>query len=170
MTSVSNYWTTKGYEPGDVKVGFEAKDVTSVLGFLRRVPNTHHVHGGRGQVFFTQLLVGDNVIGSVVHLVSGQQAFAFKLGWDPAFERGCPGYQLKAQLVCKASEQLGQFELIDSCSQLGSFIEHVWPDRRAIGSCVAPTSLPGRAALQVSLGLRWAKHQLLSTKPTGASR
>ncbi|MCA9347496.1 hypothetical protein KC930_02860 [Candidatus Saccharibacteria bacterium] len=83
MTSVSNYWTTKGYEPGDVKVGFEAKDVTSVLGFLRRVPNTHHVHGGRGQVFFTVTEKAaragdvDELIGSILADVSRQFGFDF---------------------------------------------------------------------------------------------
>ncbi|MCA8993404.1 MAG: GNAT family N-acetyltransferase [Planctomycetaceae bacterium] len=118
--------------------------------------------GQRGKLFFSQLCVGDEVVGSVVHLVSGREAFAFKLGWNPEFERGCPGFQLKARMVCEAAQQLGHLDLIDSCSQTDSFIERIWPDRRSIASWVCATSLPGKAALRVTQGLKMAKDYLVT--------
>ncbi|MEZ5941250.1 MAG: GNAT family N-acetyltransferase [Planctomycetaceae bacterium] len=118
--------------------------------------------GRRGKLFFSQLRVGHEVVGSVVHLVSGREAFAFKLGWNPDYERGCPGFQLKAHMVCEAAQKLGHLELIDSCSQPDSFIERIWPDRRSIASWVCATSLPGKAALRVTQGLKMAKDYLIT--------
>lgn len=117
--------------------------------------------GARGQLFFSQIRVDDEVIASVAHLVSGTQAFAFKLGWNPDWERGCPGFQLKARIACDAHNELTHLESIDSCASEGSFIEHVWGERQRIGACLFASSIPGRTALNVVQGLRWIKGCLL---------
>lgn len=116
------------------------------------------------RVFFTEVSLNGEVIGSVAHLVSGRQAFAFKLGWNPVYERGCPGFQLKARVVQHAQQELSHFDFIDSCASRGSFIEHVWQDRRLIGTRLYATSQPGRIALKITRGLSWAKSRLFKSK------
>lgn len=114
-------------------------------------------------VFFSELCVGEEVIGSVVHLVSGNQAFAFKLGWNPDYERGCPGFQMKALMAAAFEEHPGRFSLIDSCSKSGSFIERVWPHRRQVGPRVFATSPAGQLTLGVTGGLHWVKDRFWLT-------
>lgn len=121
------------------------------------------------QVFFSQLAVDGKTIAIVAHLKMGQSAYAFKLGWDPEYERGCPGFQLKSQIV-QASPQLG-VKFIDSCSTAGSFIEHVWPDRCSIASHMFMTTRIGVLGGALVGGLRWVRHragQLL--EKTGSSQ
>jgi len=98
------------------------------------------------QIIFSELKVDERTIASVVNLVSGGAAFAFKLGWDPQFERACPGYQLKAQTVVEGPKQLADLDFIDSCASPGSFIEHVWPERRSLCAPLFLASRRSRAA------------------------
>lgn len=108
-------------------------------------------------VFFSRILVGEETIASVLHLRAGRTAFAFKLGWNPEFERGCPGYQLKFQLASGAEGRLPGIELVDSCSAPGSFIENVWPDRRMLSSRLYVTSSLGATAAGLVDGVRWVR-------------
>lgn len=110
-------------------------------------------------VFFTQLSVDGKPVAVVAHLRIGQQAYAFKMGWDPAFERGCPGYLIKAQLIQHA-EELPRITSIDSCSQPGSFIEHLWPDRLTFATHLFMTSRAGRIAGTIIDGLRTARDEV----------
>lgn len=103
---------------------------------------------------FGELTVGDQTVASVVHLLSGKHAFAFKLGWNPDFERGCPGFQLKAQAALQATDALPGIELIDSCANPGSFIERVWPDRRTLCTRIYLTSRLAVASTRVLDGFR----------------
>ncbi|WP_197444311.1 GNAT family N-acetyltransferase [Maioricimonas rarisocia] len=98
------------------------------------------------QIVFSELRIDDRTIASVVNLVSGGAAFAFKLGWDPQFERACPGYQLKAQTVVEGPAHLADLDFIDSCASPGSFIEHVWPERRTLCAPLFLASRRSRAA------------------------
>ena len=109
------------------------------------------------KVFFLELSVDDVVIGSVVHFVSGDISYAFKLGWDPEYARGCPGYQLKAQTLYHASQMFPELRMIDSCSCPDSFIEHVWAGRREISSKVFLTSQVASVACSLVGGLKWVR-------------
>jgi len=93
-----------------------------------------------GRTLFTTVTVDGATVGTVAHLISGAGAFAFKLGWDPAFERGCPGFQLKAHLAEHADELLPEIRWVDSCSSEGSFIEHLWGGRTTVRSRLFLTS------------------------------
>jgi len=110
-------------------------------------------------VFFTQLSVADKPVAVVAHLRVRQQAYAFKLGWDPVFERGCPGFLIKAQLIQHA-HQLPKIMSIDSCSQPGSFIEHIWPDRLTFSTHLFMTSRAGKIAGTIIDGLRSARDEV----------
>jgi CelD/BcsL family acetyltransferase involved in cellulose biosynthesis len=106
------------------------------------------------RLFFTELMLDDQIIGSVLHLRSGATACAFKLGWDPAFARGCPGFQLKVQLAAQIEKLPAGLAVIDSCASPGSFIEHVWAGRRDYSSGVFYTSRAAAVAGTVVNTLR----------------
>jgi len=111
----------------------------------------------REEVFFTRLLINEEAVASVVHLKSGNAAYAFKLGWNPAMERGCPGFQLKLKTAMHAAEQLPELQLVDSCSSPGSFIERVWPHRRKFCNRVYVSSPVGQLASSMVSSLRWVR-------------
>jgi hypothetical protein len=113
-------------------------------------------------IFFSRILIGDRAIASVVNLKAGDAAYAFKLGWDPETERGCPGFHLKTQTLARAAAELNGIRQIDSCSQPGSFIEHVWPHRRGFCTRIYVTSPAGAVAAQFVNGLRWLKNQAVA--------
>ena len=112
----------------------------------------------QGRVFFTELKVGERTAAMVCYLRSGERACAFKIGWDPDFARGCPGFQIKAELF-QHTLRLPGIRLIDSCSSPGSFIEHIWPDRIPIAMhlfLAGRTAVIGRSMID---GLSWICHQ-----------
>ncbi|MCA8996816.1 MAG: GNAT family N-acetyltransferase [Planctomycetaceae bacterium] len=108
---------------------------------------------------FSRLRVRDRTVASVVHFLAGNAAYAFKLGWDPEFERGCPGFLIKAQMVAEAPQIFPERDLIDSCASTGSFIERVWPHRRGYCLKLFATSSIGQASAQVMSGLRRLKRK-----------
>lgn len=100
----------------------------------------------RKRLFISELSCDSKVVGSVVHLTAGKAAYAFKLGWETELARACPGFQLKAQMLYQVRAQFPQLSMVDSCSSPGSFIEHVWPDRREISNTIFFTSRAGNLA------------------------
>ncbi len=109
------------------------------------------------RVFFLELSIDETVIASVVHFIAGDISYAFKLGWDPYFSRGCPGFQLKAQTLFHAQRLLPQLKMIDSCACPGSFIEHVWGRRREIAPQVFITSRFASIACSMLGGIKWIR-------------
>ena len=110
-------------------------------------------------IAFTEMRVNQTPIASVCHLRQGSRLSAFKLGWDPTYERGCPGFQIKAHMAIHGHDRFPGITLVDSCSSPGSFIESVWKDRLDLASHLFPTSRPGEFAASMIQGLRWIKHQ-----------
>jgi CelD/BcsL family acetyltransferase involved in cellulose biosynthesis len=115
---------------------------------------------GTGDAVFVDLAIDERVIASLLVLRSGDAGFAFKLGWDPRFERGCPGYQLLASLQTTSMEGIGELASIDSCASPGSFIESVWPTRRPFAARVYALSRKARTLLTLRGGARWARDLL----------
>lgn len=113
-------------------------------------------------VMFSRLLVNGEAVASVAHLLAGETAYAFKLGWNPACERGCPGFQLKMQTAMNAGLQLPEVRMIDSCSSPGSFIERVWPHRRGFCHRMYLTSPVGSLAAAMVSGLRWFRNNAMT--------
>ena len=111
----------------------------------------------QGQLMFVELLVGGEVMGSVVHLQQGRSSYAFKLGWNPRLARGGPGFQMKAFTEREIFVAFPELERVDSCACPGSFIEHVWPDRRTCSSNLFMTSRAGVIAGSVVGALRWIR-------------
>ena len=107
----------------------------------------------RDRIRFAELALDERVIASMCLLRSESDYYAFKIGWDPQFERGCPGFLLAAEIQDHLS-QLPRCGSIDSCSRPGSFLDHVWPGRKEIGTVLFTTTRWGSVAAK---GTRWAK-------------
>ncbi|MCG2576999.1 GNAT family N-acetyltransferase [Dechloromonas sp. XY25] len=106
-----------------------------------------------GSVFFTELLHAGQVIASTCNLVSGNAAFAFKISWDPACARYSPGMLNELHLLERAKEAVGHFDLVDSGSVEGGFIDKLWLDKRELVSGVFATTGIGTLLLALA-GLR----------------
>ena len=97
------------------------------------------------RILFAELALDERVIASMCLLRSESDYYAFKIGWDPQFERGCPGFLLAAEIQDHLS-LLPRCLQIDSCAQPRSFLDHVWPGRKVIGTALFPTTRWGAAA------------------------
>ncbi len=107
----------------------------------------------RDRIRFAELALDERVIASMCLFRSESDYYAFKIGWDPQFERSCPGFLLAAEIQDHLS-QLPRCGSIDSCASPGSFLEHVWPGRKEIGTVLFTTTLWGSVAAK---GTRWAR-------------
>jgi len=110
----------------------------------------------QNRIRFAELLVDDRVIASMCLLRAQSEEFAFKIGWDPQFERGCPGYLLAAEIRAQLS-QLTHCDWIDGCARPGSFLDRVWPGRLAVGDMVFTTN---RLGSMLAIGTQWARSLL----------
>ena len=101
----------------------------------------------RDRIWFAELTVDERVIASMCLLRSQSDYYAFKIGWDPQFERGCPGFLLAAEIQDHL-HMLPQCERLDSCARPGSFLDHVWPGRKEMGTALFTTTRWGSIAAQ----------------------
>lgn len=101
--------------------------------------------GKQKRVRFAELILADRVVASMCLFKSHSDYFAFKIGWDPQLERGCPGFLLAAEIQSHLSD-FPECERIDSCATAGSFLEHVWAARKPMGVMTFTTTRWGAAA------------------------
>jgi hypothetical protein len=108
------------------------------------------------RIRFAELLIDERVIASMCLFRAQAEYFAFKIGWDPQFERGCPGFLLAAEIRSHL-DQLSGCERIDGCARPGSFLDHVWPGRIAVGNVMFTTN---RLGSMMASGTQWARSLL----------
>jgi CelD/BcsL family acetyltransferase involved in cellulose biosynthesis len=84
------------------------------------------------QVFFCELLLGTTVIASTCNFISGNNGFAFKIGWDPEYWEFSPGIINEMELMRNAGSQLASLETIDSGATEDSFINSYWGNRKIL--------------------------------------
>lgn len=84
------------------------------------------------KVFFCELLLGTKVIASTCNFISGNNGFAFKIGWDPEYWEYSPGIINEMELMRNASSQLASLEAIDSGATEDSFINSYWANRKIL--------------------------------------
>jgi CelD/BcsL family acetyltransferase involved in cellulose biosynthesis len=108
---------------------------------------TARVLAQENRIHFAELHVDERVIASMCLFRSGSDYSAFKIGWDPQFERGCPGFLLAADLQ-ENMHHLPGCRSIDSCACPGSFLDHVWPGRMSIGTALFTTTRWGSLAVR----------------------
>ena len=112
-----------------------------------------------------ELAIDQQVIASMCLLRSGSDYYAYKIGWDPQFERGCPGFLLAAEIQSNL-HRLPHCERIDSCASPGSFLEHVWPGQKQIGTALYTTTRLGSIAAR---GTRLARDLYRQLRGRGPS-
>jgi hypothetical protein len=67
-------------------------------------------------------------IASTSVFVSGNAAFPFKVGWNPAFRTYGPGALNLVELARRLPELRGNVAFLDSCSKPGSWLEKYWTE------------------------------------------
>lgn len=100
---------------------------------------------GRG--LFTELRLDGRAIASTANLVSAGMGFAFKVGWDEGLRKFSVGLLNEAAFVEHAAQGCADLHNIDSGAQPGSFIDTLWPGRRALGTLHIALHGPARLAL-----------------------
>ncbi len=85
-----------------------------------------------GRACFTELRIDDVTVAITSNLISGRILFGCKTGWHPEYPICSPGMVNFVQIVANARDAFGDLLFLDSCTQPNSYIERLWPDRRAI--------------------------------------
>jgi CelD/BcsL family acetyltransferase involved in cellulose biosynthesis len=100
-----------------------------------------------GRAFFTELTVNGRVIASTSNFISGNIAFAFKIGWDTEFASVSPGLLNELELMQNAERCLPEIAFIDSGAVEGSFIERLWRESRQVATGILTGGYAGAAVL-----------------------
>ena len=112
--------------------GWKGKEGSSLLSnakeaqFARRCINVLKEHD---EVFFTELLLNDEVIAVTVNFNSRDAAFAFKVAWKQALAKLAPGILNEAFFVEHVAGGGAFFTSIDSGAAGDSYINALWPGR-----------------------------------------
>ncbi len=122
---------------------------------------TARVLAQQNRIHFAELTIDERVIASMCLFQSKSEYYAFKIGWDQQFERGCPGFLLAAELQ-KIITKLPQCQRIDSCACPGSFLDHVWPGRMPISTALFATTKWGSLAVRGAVMARGLYRQIRS--------
>jgi len=85
-----------------------------------------------GQALFTQLRLDGKPIAVTSNYVSGNAAFAFKLGWDPEYAKFSPSVLNILSFTECARDHCYGLEYVDSGSKKDSFIDKLWSGRRTL--------------------------------------
>lgn len=111
------------------------------------------------RICFAELSAGTDLIASMCLFRSESDYYAFKIGWNPEYERGCPGFLL-GHLIRRHIGELAGCERLDGCGRQGIFLDHVWDARKIIADAVFPTTRWGSLAAQGSSWGRLALRRL----------
>lgn len=121
--------------------------------------------GRQQRVQFAELTLAEQVIASMCLFRSESDYYAFKIGWDPQLERGCPGFLLASEIQSHLTDLPG-CERIDGCAKPGSFLDHVWSGRKALGIATFTTTRWGAAAARGTEMVRNLIRRMRGTDPT----
>ncbi|MCB9519452.1 MAG: GNAT family N-acetyltransferase [Myxococcales bacterium] len=157
-------WNGSGYEPSvDTfleleSMGWKGEQQSAMRSAVNREAFFREMldnFGARRNSYVSQLAIGDRVIATSVNLVSGREGYGFKLGWDMQFAENSPGTTHEFEYILATREQYApRLDRIDATSDPGSFVDAIWPDRRAIASGAIAS---GRTAAAALLAMRKAR-------------
>jgi len=108
----------------------------------------------------TELTLDGTPIACSSNLLSGKTGFAFKIGWHPDFRTFSPGWINELEFMQRAPAEFPGCDYFDSGARPDSFINELWPDRRALSTLLVPTQLSGRVAIAALTPLRRLKRRL----------
>lgn len=116
------------------------------------------------RVYFTELALNDQTISSTSNLISGNVAFAFKIGWDPAYAKFSPGIINEVQLMERMDTLPDGVEFIDSSAEPDSYLNEWWPGRREIRKGIFTFTKLGQMAMNLISSVKNVKRMFLSGK------
>lgn len=122
----------------------------------------------QSRLFFVETHFNFEPIASACYFVSGDQGFAFKIGWDDSFRKYSPGQFNEFWFSDNAKDLCGHLVLIDSGSAQGGFIEKHWDQRAVLASGIFLTSLYGRLLFGTVMAFRKVKQSLNRVRSGGS--
>lgn len=112
------------------------------------------------RAFFTELLVDEKIISSTFNLISANIGFAFKIAWDPAYEKCSPGLLNELELMRSSPKYWPHLAYIDSCAAPGSYLEKLWTARKTMVTGVIATTKSAHLLARIREYLQRAKRYL----------
>jgi len=83
----------------------------------------------RQQVFFSELRLNGKLIAGTCNFISGNKAFAFKIGWDIDYKKYSPGIVCVIEFLRHTDKKILNLYQFESGSTGNSFIDHYWHER-----------------------------------------
>lgn len=142
--------------------GWKKEQGTSLLSRPREAAFFREMMSGFGnekRAFLTEIRLDDRVIASSANLISGQAGFGFKIGWEETFAEYGIGIANEIQLIEHAA-QLPPITQMDSCAAPDSYMNELWPGRRALCDGWFSLTPLGEAALNAAQVARTLKARL----------
>ncbi len=118
---------------------------------------------GSQNVYFSELLLDDNVIASTVDFRVGDTLFAFKSSYSPKLAKYSIGVLNEIYLL-DYLENSSELMFCDSGAVEGSYMDSLWPDRDTLFSGIWGTSVMKRATVDVMLKVREIKNRITVEK------
>ena len=112
--------------------GWKGEDGTSLLSNSNHAQffnETIRLLKERNRVFFSELRLNGEVIAGTCNFISGNKAFAFKIGWDIAYKKYSPGIVNEIKFLRKVDKEMLNLCQIESGATENSFIDHYWYER-----------------------------------------
>ncbi len=113
-----------------------------------------------GNVFFTELILGDRVIASTCNFIAGKTGFAFKIGWDTDYKDYSPGVLNEMEFLRESNNNAVPVIHMDSGAGEDSFINHYWPTRKVLTRGVLSLNPMAAAVCQLAKTVRRWKHSI----------
>jgi hypothetical protein len=119
----------------------------------------------RGRLMMLAIRLDDSFIALKCNLIAGRGSFAFKIAFDEAYGRFCPGVLLELENIRLLHGRAG-VEWMDSCAEPNHFmLNRLWAERRDIIDLVVSTGTKaGNLAISSLPMLRWISRKLV--RPT----
>lgn len=117
-----------------------------------------------GRAIYSELPIVVPVVASTSNFISGDEAFAIKIGSHPGYANAGSTLLAEFETAGRASRDLDVLEYSGSCAAARSYIEKLWPSKRRITGDVLATSKPEYAAAAPLWHVRKIKRRLWANK------
>ena len=119
----------------------------------------------RGRLMMLAIKLDDRFVALKCNLIAGSGSFAFKIAYDEAYARFCPGVLLELKNI-RLLHGRTDIEWMDSCAEANHFMmNRLWTERRDIVDLVVSTGTKaGNLAISSFPLLRWISRKLV--RPT----
>ncbi len=112
------------------------------------------------KIFFSELVLNNDVIASTCNLIGGRTGFAFKIGWDAGLQEFSPGILNEMEFLKNVDASKLSIDEIDSGADESSFINSYWPQRKQLVSGIFSFGYSAFGVLKIIDYLRGVKRAL----------